>query len=66
MWAVCRGGFVREFELREGKLGGGWFLPVGLVLVAVDQMAKLLVEGRMRVGLEVPILPGFFFPDTGA
>ncbi|KRO62468.1 MAG: hypothetical protein ABR82_03245 [Verrucomicrobia subdivision 6 bacterium BACL9 MAG-120507-bin52] len=60
MWAVCRGGFVREFELREGKLGGGWFLPVGLVLVAVDQMAKLLVEGRMRVGLEVPILPGFF------
>jgi signal peptidase II len=46
--------------LKEGKVGGGWFLPVGLGLVAVDQITKFLVEGMMRVGLEVPILPGFF------
>ena len=60
VWALCRGGFVREPELKEGELGGGWFLPVGLVLVAVDQMTKFLVEGGMRVGLEVTILPGLF------
>ena len=60
MWALCRGCFVGEFELKEGELGGGWFLPVVLVLVAVDQMTKFLVEGRMREGLEVPILPGLF------
>jgi len=60
VWALCRGGFDRESKLSEGKVGGGWFLPVGLVLVVVDQITKFLVEGRMREGLEVPILPGLF------
>ena len=60
VWALCRGGFVGEFELKEGELGGGWFLPVGVGLVLVDQMTKFLVEGGMRVGLEVTILPGLF------
>jgi len=41
-------------------VGGGLFLPVVLVLVASDQITKLLVEGRMRVGLEISILPGLF------
>jgi len=36
------------------------FLPVLLVLVALDQISKFLVEGRMRLGLEVPIVPGLF------
>ena len=60
VWALCRGGFVGEFELKEGELGGGWFQPVGVGLVLVDQMTKFLVEEGMRVGLEVPILPGLF------
>ena len=60
MWSLYRGGFGRESKLKEGKVGGGWFLPVGLGLVAVDQVTKILVEGRMRVGLEVSILPGIF------
>jgi hypothetical protein len=46
--------------LSEGKVGGGWFLPVGLGLVAVDQITKFLVEGKMSEGLEVPILSGLF------
>ena len=41
-------------------MGGGLFLPVLLVLVALDQISKFLVEGRMRLGLEVPIVPGLF------
>ena len=60
MWALCRGGINRESKLKEGKVGGGCFLPVGLGLVVVDQITKFLVEGRMREGLEVPILPGLF------
>lgn len=60
MWALCRGGFDRESKLKEGKVGGGCFLPVGLGLVVVDQITKFLVEGRMREGLEVPILSGLF------
>ncbi len=60
MWALCRGGIDREYKLKEGKVGGGWFLPVGLGLVVVDQITKFLVEGKMREGLEVPILTGLF------
>ncbi len=60
MWALCRGGIDRESKLKEGKVGGGWFLPILLVLVVVDQITKFLVEGRMREGLEVPILSGLF------
>ena len=60
MWALCRCGFDRECKLSEGKVGGGWFLPVGVGLVAVDQITKFLVEGKMREGLEVPILSGLF------
>ena len=48
MWALCRGGIDRESKLKEGKVGGGWFLPILLVLVVVDQITKFLVEGRMR------------------
>ena len=46
--------------MKEGKVGGGWFLPMGLGLVVVDQITKFLVEGRMREGLEVPIFSGLF------
>jgi len=60
VWALCRGGVGRESKLSEGKVGGGWFLPVGLGLVVVDQITKFLVEGKMREGLEVPILSGLF------
>ncbi len=60
MWALCRGGPDREYKLKEGKVGGGWFLPVGLGLVVMDQITKILVEGKMREGLEVPILTGLF------
>ena len=60
VWALCRGGIDREYKLKEGKVGGGWFLPVGLGLVVVDQITKFLVEGRMREGLEFSILPGLF------
>ena len=60
VWALCRGGVGRESKLSEGKVGGGWFLPIVLVLVAVDQITKFLVEGKMREGLEVAILPGLF------
>ena len=60
VWALCRGGVGRESKLSEGKVGGGWFLPVGLGLMVVDQITKFLVEGKMREGLEVPILPGLF------
>jgi len=60
VWALCRGGVDREYKLKEGKVGGGWFLPVGLGLVVVDQITKFLVEGKMREGLEVSILPGLF------
>jgi len=60
VWALCRCGFDRECKLSEGKVGGGWFLPVGLGLVAVDQITKFLVEGKMSEGLEVPILSGLF------
>ena len=60
MWALCRCGVDRESKLKEGKVGGGLFLPVGLGLVVVDQITKFLVEGKMREGLEVPILPGLF------
>lgn len=51
---------TRESELSEGKFGGGWFLPVGLSLGAVDQMTKLLVEEKLRLGLEIPIVSGLF------
>ena len=60
VWALCRGGLDREYKLKEGKVGGGWFLPLGLGLVVVDQITKILVEGKMREGLEVPILTGLF------
>jgi signal peptidase II len=60
VWALCRGGIDREYKLKEGKVGGGWFLPVGLGLVVVDQITKFLVEGRMSEGLEFSILPGLF------
>jgi len=60
VWALCRGGVDREYKLKEGKVGGGWFLPVGLGLVVADQITKFLVEGKMREGLEVSILPGLF------
>ena len=60
VWALCRGGVGRESKLSEGKVGGGWFLPVGLGFVVVDQITKFLVEGKMREGLEVPILPELF------
>ena len=60
VWALCRGGVDRESKLKEGKVGGGWFLPVGLGLVVVDQITKFLVEGKMREGLEIPILSGLF------
>ncbi|NBR72592.1 MAG: hypothetical protein EBT75_10985, partial [Proteobacteria bacterium] len=46
--------------MKAGGVGGGLFLPVLLVLVALDQISKFLVEGRMRLGLEVPIVPGLF------
>jgi signal peptidase II len=60
VWTLCRSGVGRESKLSEGKVGGGWFLPIVLVLVAVDQITKFLVEGKMREGLEVPILSGLF------
>ena len=60
MCALCRGGVGREPKLKDGRLGGGLFLPVGVGLVAADQVTKFLVEAKMRVGLENPILPGIF------
>ena len=46
--------------MKEGKVGGGWFLPILLVLVVGDQITKFLVEGKMREGLEIPIVSGLF------
>ncbi|NBS79544.1 signal peptidase II [bacterium] len=57
---LCRGGIGGNSKLKAGGVGGGLFLPVLLVLVALDQISKFLVEGRMRLGLEVPIVPGLF------
>jgi len=41
-------------------LGGGCFLPVALTLLAVDQVTKLWVEQKFLMGLELPVLPGYF------
>ena len=59
MWQVCRGG-LGDAKLKEGRLGGGWFLPVALTLLVVDQATKLMVEQKFRIGLELPVLPGYF------
>ena len=41
-------------------MGGGCFLPVALTLLAVDQVTKLWVEQKFLMGLELPVLPGYF------
>jgi len=57
--SLCGGG-GGDWKLRDGKWGGGWFLPVAGGLVGFDQVTKLWVEGTMRLGLEMPVLPGLF------
>ena len=59
MRSLCGGG-GGDWKLRDGKWGGGWFLPVAGGLVGFDQVTKLWVEGTMKLGLEMPVLPGLF------
>ena len=35
-------------------------MPVALTLLAVDQATKLWVEQKFLMGLELPVLPGYF------
>ena len=59
MRSLCGGG-GGDWKLRDEKWGGGWFLPVVGGLVGFDQVTKLWVEGTMKLGLEIPVLPGLF------
>ena len=37
-----------------------YFYLISLVIVLLDQLAKLLVVRSMRLGQNIPIVPGFF------
>ncbi len=37
-----------------------YFYLISLVIVLLDQLAKLLVDRSMRLGQSIPIVPGFF------
>ena len=37
-----------------------YFYLISLVIVLLDQLAKLLVDRSMRLGQNIPIVPGFF------
>lgn len=42
------------------RVGGGWFLPIGLGVLVADQISKLLVERWLALGMSREIWPGLF------
>ena len=42
------------------RLGRGWFLPVWIGILVVDQVSKVWIERSLLPGCGMQILPGFF------
>lgn len=43
-----------------GRYGGGWFWPVGIVILISDQALKVWAEQALKLGASVVVIPGFF------
>lgn len=42
------------------RAGGGWFLPIGLGVLVVDQISKLWIEHGLLPGMSREVWPGLF------